>query len=187
MKTLPLLLAFASLSFCHVSHGQASTDICYDPNLRADTSKKSIPSMAFALVNNDSIAIRYHSPAVRGRIIWGGLVPWGEVWVTGAHNATRLELPFDISMNGKKIPKGRYALFTIPSKDAWTIIINANWNQHLAWDYDPKDDLVRMTVRPKKTSHLERLQYFIGMKDQQKGSITMRWEKLSVSWPFELL
>ncbi len=67
-----------------------AAEVCYNPNLVKDTTKKSIKSMAFAVVKNDSIKINYHSPGVRKRIIWGGLVPFDEVWVTGAHDATTI-------------------------------------------------------------------------------------------------
>ena len=75
--------------------------------------------------------IQYYAPAVRGRMIWGGLDPFDEVWVTGAHSATNWEFIKDIVINGQTIAAGKYAIFTIPDKDKWTIIINENWNQHL--------------------------------------------------------
>ncbi|MBC8923868.1 DUF2911 domain-containing protein, partial [Escherichia coli] len=77
----------------------------------------------------------YHSPGVRKRIIWGGLVPYDEVWVTGAHDATTVEMPKAFVVNGKTIPAGKYAIFTIPGKNAWTVIINKQWQQHLATEY----------------------------------------------------
>ena len=72
---------------------QKTEEVCCNPNLVKDTTKKSIKSMAYAVINGDSIKINYHSPGVRKRIIWGGLVPYDEVWVTGAHDATTLEIP----------------------------------------------------------------------------------------------
>ncbi len=69
---------------------QKSEEVCYNPNLIKDTTKKSIKSMAYALINGDSIKINYHSPGVRKRIIWGGLVPFDEVWVTGAYQPVNM-------------------------------------------------------------------------------------------------
>jgi hypothetical protein len=140
--------------------------------------------MAYAIVNGDSIKINYHSPGVRKRVIWGGLVPYDEVWVTGAHDATTLEMPKAFIVGGKEIPAGKYAFFTIPGKKEWTVIINKNWEQHLASEYDEKEDIVRVKVKPKKNDHTERLQYFIEVKQDKQGVMTMTWEKIKVEFPF---
>src|SRR5688572_19180247 len=87
-----------------------------------DTNPKSIPSATAASVGDAELKINYHAPAVRGRKIWGGLVPYDAVWVTGAHSATSLEVDKDFRLSGKDIPAGKYALFTIPGKDEWTVI-----------------------------------------------------------------
>lgn len=158
-------------------------EVCYNPNLVKDTTKKSIKSMAYAIVNGDSIKINYHSPGVRKRVIWGGLVPYDEVWVTGAHDATTVEFPKRVIINGKEIPAGKYAFFTIPGKKEWIIIINKNWKQHLATEYDEKEDMVRIKVKPMKNVHTERLQYFIRDNGNRKGTISVAWEKLKVSFP----
>ena len=161
-------------------------EICYNPNLVKDTSKKSIKSMAFAIINGDSIKINYHSPGVRKRIIWGGLVPYNEVWVTGAHDATTIEFGKPLIIGGKKIPAGKYALFTIPGKKEWTVIINKNWKQHLATEYEEKDDVVRIKVKPKKNAQTERLQYFITGNGSDKAIIAMAWEKLKIEFELKI-
>lgn len=154
-----------------------------NPNQPIDTSKKSVKCMAVAQAGKDSIRIVYHSPAVRKRVIWGGLVPYDDIWVTGAHSATRLDMPRDFSVNGVRIPAGQYAIFSIPSENEWTLIINRNWQQHLADDYDPKDDLVRIKVKPQPGAYLERLQYFIE-SGASSGKIIMAWEKIRLEMPF---
>jgi hypothetical protein len=138
--------------------------------------------MAYAVVNGDSINIRYHSPAVRKRIIWGGLVPYDEVWVTGAHDATTLEVYKPFIIRGTTIPAGKYALFTIPGRKEWTIIINKNWQQHLATEYDQKEDIVRLNVRPRKNAHTERLQYYVQDKGNGKAVISVAWEKVKLDF-----
>lgn len=167
-------------------HAQQPDELCYNPNSIKDTTKKSIKSRAVALINGDSLKITYHSPGVRNRIIWGGLVPFDEVWVTGAHNATLLETPVPIVVGDKEIPAGSYAFFSIPGKKEWTLIINKHWQQHLASEYDEKDDVVRLKVKPEKIKHTERLQYFVEIKDKGKGSIAVAWESLRVKLPFTL-
>lgn len=167
----------------HAVSAQKTVEVCYNPNLVKDTSKKSIKSTSYLIFKGDSIKINYHSPGVRKRIIWGGLVPYDEVWVTGAHDATTLEMPKPFVINGKEIPAGKYALFTIPGKKEWIVIINKNWKQHLATEYDEAEDIVRLKVKSKKNNHTERLQYFI---EQDKGNgirIAVAWEKTRIELP----
>ncbi|MBI4946809.1 MAG: DUF2911 domain-containing protein [Bacteroidetes bacterium] len=180
-----ILSAILFLMF-HSASAQKTEAVCYNPNIIKDTTKKSIKSMAYSIVGVDSIKINYHSPGVRKRIIWGGLVPYDEVWVTGAHDATTLEVPKAFVVNGKEIPAGKYAFFTIPGKKEWTVIINKNWEQHLASEYDEKDDIVRVKVKPKKNEHTERLQYFIESATDKNGKIAVAWEKLKVEILFGL-
>lgn len=182
---LVLLLVGISL-FSFAQEGEKKEQVCYNPNLVKDTSKKSIKSMAIGLINGDSIKISYHSPGVRKRIIWGGLVPYYEVWVTGAHDATTIEIGKPFVIGGKEIPAGKYAFFTIPGKKEWTIIINKNWEQHLASEYDEKEDILRLTVKPKKAAHTERLQYFIEPVKNNLGRIAIAWEKIRVEFPFSI-
>ena len=162
-----------------------SPDVCYNPNMVKDTTKKSIKSIALGVINGDSIVINYHSPGVRKRIIWGGLVPYDEVWVTGTHDATTIEFNKPLKMGGKEIPGGKYALFSIPGRNEWTVIFNKHWQQHLATEYDQKDDVVRIKVKPQNNEHTERLQYFMEDKGNGKGTISMAWEKVKIS--FDLL
>lgn len=168
-------------------YSQNGSEVCYNPNLVKDTTKKSIKSMAFQVVNGDSIKISYHSPGVRKRIVWGGLVPFDEVWVTGAHDATYIVMPQSFEVGGKTIPPGTYAFFTIPGEKGWTLILNKNWKQHLASEYDEKEDIVRFKVKPKKVDHTERLQYFIEMANKKDGKISMAWEKVKIELPFRFL
>lgn len=181
MKAFSIILFFC---LAQLALNAQSGEVCYNPNLVKDTSKRSINSMAIALVHGDSVKISYHSPGVRGRIIWGGLVPYGEVWVTGAHDATTITMPRAFVVGGKTIPAGKYAIFTIPGKSTWTVIINSRWNQHLASEYDAKEDLVRIQVKPKPHAHTERLQYFI-RETKSGGSISIAWEKIELEFPFQ--
>ncbi|HEX8332046.1 MAG TPA: DUF2911 domain-containing protein [Segetibacter sp.] len=172
----------------HTESKKANSDAVSDnPNALTDTTKKSIKAVAKGQIGNANVTINYHSPGVRKRVIWGGLVPYNDVWVTGAHSATSIELDKPFKIEGKTIPAGKYALFTIPGEDEWTVIINRNWEQHLADDYSTKDDVVRIKVKPiRKDSTLERLQYFITSKASDKGTIAMEWEKLRIEFPVQL-
>ena len=186
-KTYFLITIFFLISaFSYSQQIKKPEEVCYNPNLVKDTSKKSIKSTAFAVINGDSLKINYHSPGVRKRIIWGGLVPYGEVWVTGAHDATTLQIAKSLIIGGKKIPAGKYAFFTIPGKNEWTVIINKHWEQHLATEYDEKEDVIRIKVKPKKNLHTERLQYFIENGKGNTGKIAMAWEKVRIEFPITI-
>jgi hypothetical protein len=156
-------------------------EVCYNPNARGDTSKRSLKSSAVGKIGSANVTINYYSPGLRKRVIWGGLVPYDEVWVTGAHSATNIEFDKAIMIGDKTIPAGKYAVFTIPGKSLWTVIINKNWDQHLSDDYDEKDDIVRIKVKPvKQQKPMERLQYFINPQTGNKGTIAIGWDQLLI-------
>jgi hypothetical protein len=96
------------------------------------------------------IEINYSRPGVKGRTIFGGIVPYGQVWRTGANQATKITFSTDVTFNGEDVPAGSYALFTIPGEDEWTVILSKNADQFGAFQYDAKDDLVRFKVVPIK-------------------------------------
>lgn len=152
-----------------------------------DTLKGSLKAYAESKIGSSNFTINYYSPATRGRMIWGGLVAYDQVWVTGAHRATNIEFDKNININGINVASGKYAFFTIPGKDQWTIILNKNWNQHLADNYKQEEDVLRLTVVPEIVeTHQERLRYQIKDKGDGTGYVTMHWDKLKVSMPFEL-
>ena len=154
----------------------------------SDTLKGSLKAKAMGTIGTTGITINYYSPAVRGRVVWGGLVPFDNVWVTGAHRATSIDFNQDVMIGGVTVTPGKYALFTIPGKEEWTIIINKKWDQHLADDYDPKDDIVRVKVKPETEEvHQERLRYVIETESNKAGEIVIYWEKLEVSLPVTAL
>ncbi len=153
-----------------------------------DTLKGSLKAVATGKIGNVEINISYHSPAVRGRIVWGGLVPYDQVWVTGAHKATNIKFDKDIKIGDTVVPAGTYAFFTIPGKEEWIIILNKNWNQHLADAYSQADDILRFNVVPEiEENQQERLRYAIEKESDTAGEIVMYWEKLEVSVPVEII
>ncbi len=166
---------------------EISNAVIIQSHSEPDTLKGSLNAEAMGKVGNTEIKITYHSPSVRGRIIWGGLVPFDKVWVTGAHMATNIEFDHDIEIGGKAIPAGKYAFFTIPGKDEWTVIINTNWQQHLTDKYDEAQDLVRLKVKPEQEEkNQERLRYVIQADENNLGKIVLYWEKVKVSVPLKV-
>ena len=151
-----------------------------------DTMKSSPKRVSMETIGNTHIHIEYGSPGVKGRMIWGGLVAYDQVWATGAHNATTIDFSTSVIIGGKQIPKGKYALFTIPGKDEWTIIINTKNKQHLADEYNQAEDLVRIKVKPvKKDKMVQRLSYLIE-KNGKDAAVAIEWEYLRVVMPVKL-
>jgi hypothetical protein len=142
---------------------------------------------AMAMIGDAHIHIDYSAPSVRGRIIFGGLLAYGEVWQSGAHNATWIETNKDILINENLLKAGKYGFFTIPTKDKWTIILNKNWNQHGKDDYNVDDDVLRFDVTPEISEQItEQLTYQVEKLNNKEGIISLSWEKVSLSFPFVL-
>lgn len=142
-----------------------------------DSNKRPSPIAADSTsINGASVKIVYSSPAVKERKIWDGLVPYNEVWRTGANEATFLKTEKDIKINGKMLPKGSYALFTIPTDSSWTIIFNKEWNQWGAYNYNANLDVFRLNVLPKQSAFSERMKF-----EFQNNQLIFKWENISYS------
>ncbi len=155
----------------------------------SSSSKKTLSphKSAMAMVGDAHVHIDYSSPSVRGRIIYGGLLAYGEVWQSGAHNATWLETNKDIVVNGSLLKAGKYGFFTIPDKDKWTIIFNKNWEQHGKDEYDENDDVLRFDVRPEISEEIsEQLTYQVQKINDEEGQIVLSWEKVTITFTFTL-
>lgn len=172
-----LVLAACQPAQEHQNHTQSPEN-----QVVSDTAKGSPKRTAMANIGNAHVHIEYSSPAVRKRTIWGGLVALDAVWVTGAHKATSISFSEDVKIANQIVPKGKYAFFTIPSKDRWTLILNKNWEQHLADEYSEKDDILRWQAQVDSVAHTERLTYQVVPKGDKNGSIEIIWEKVKVSF-----
>ena len=146
---------------------------------------KSPHTSAMAMVEGAHVHIDYSSPRVRGRVIFGGLVAYDEVWVSGAHKATWLDTNKDLIINGETLPKGKYGFFTIPGKEQWTVILNKNWDQHGTDEYSVDDDVIRFAVAPEQLSEVKEELTYTVTKGEGGGSISMEWEKVRISFGFE--
>jgi hypothetical protein len=130
-----------------------------------------------------NFAVEYSSPAVKDRKIWGGLVPYDELWRTGANAATKLEASRDFTFGGTSVPAGTYALYTIPGKKSWTVILNSNWKTGGTNGYDQKNDVARITVKPDSASRRERMAFLFSDTTDASTRLDLEWEKLRVSVP----
>lgn len=152
-----------------------------------DTLKGSPTRVAMATVGKSHVHITYQSPGVKGRVIWGGLVPYNTVWVTGAHTATSMLVMHPVEIDGKRIEKGTYAIFTIPGEKSWTFILNKNYKQHLTDDYKQDEDILRMAVTPLGNTYTPRLTYSVEAINDREGEIGMAWDKIKIEVPFKSL
>jgi hypothetical protein len=147
-----------------------------------DKSKRpSPPATATGKVMGATITIDYSSPSVKGRKIWGGLVPYNKVWRTGANEATLFKTDKEIKVEGKRLPAGKYSLYTIPGEKEWVFIFNSQTGQWGVKDNeetseDPAKDVLRVTVKPEKSSSFnERMKFEV-----DKAGFALLWENLKV-------
>lgn len=147
---------------------------------------KSLPKEEHAMLDGTHFTIKYTAPVVKNRVIFGGLVAYNEVWVTGAHRATNIEFDNDIRIGGTVLPAGKYAIFTIPGQNEWTVIFNSDWDQHLADDYNEEKDVVRITVSPIINAEVvERLNYSLNSTAEGRATLNISWEKVRIEVPID--
>jgi hypothetical protein len=146
-------------------------------NAQDDPAKRaSPPASAKGRIGEASVAVSYGSPSVKGRKIWGELVPYDKVWRSGANEATTFFTDKDLKVEGKPLPAGKYSLFTIPGEKEWVIIFNKTAEQWGSYKYDQAQDALRVTVKPRPSEKMnEQLVYVVN----EKG-LMLRWENLEV-------
>jgi hypothetical protein len=126
------------------------------------------------------ITISYHRPLVNGRKVWGGLVPYGQVWRAGANENTTIAFSTPVSIEGQALDKGTYGLHMLPTADQWTIIFSKNSTSWGSFTYDQKEDALRVTVKPQPTDMHEALTYDFDDPQADSTLVTLRWEKIAV-------
>lgn len=133
------------------------------------------------------IKITYCQPRKRGREIFGGLVPYGQVWRTGANEATEITLTKDVFINGLMVTAGTYSLFTIPDKEKWVIILNKELGLWGSYNYNYKNDLLRFEV-PVQTD-TSAAEAFTIKFDQRNNvaDLLLLWDKTRISIPFQCI
>lgn len=145
------------------------------------SSRPSPPATASGKIGNANVTITYSSPSVKGRKIWGDLVPYGKVWRAGANEATLFQTDAELTIGGKKLPPGTYSLFAIAGENEWTFIFNSETGQ---WgtkrsgeaNLDRSKDVLTVTAKPKKSASAnEKLVYTV-----DKNGFSLKWENLEV-------
>lgn len=133
------------------------------------------------LVSGVNVSVQYGAPSVKGRGIWGELVPYDEVWRTGANEATWIETERPVSIAGKRLPAGRFGLFTVPGPTDWTVIINSDWDQWGAYYYSASNDVLRTTVPVVELTEVHEVMQF----SVESSGIVFRWAGIQWTLPVQ--
>jgi hypothetical protein len=132
----------------------------------------------------NDVTITYSRPGVKGRKIWGGLVPYSSVWRTGANAATTIQFTEDVLVEGQPLSAGTYSLHTIPGEKEWTLIFNKQADQWGSYSYDPAKDAVRVKLTPMPGSPQEWMQFRFEDPSINSARVVLAWENLQV--PFTI-
>jgi DUF2911 family protein len=130
------------------------------------------------------VTVTYHRPLVGGRKIWGGIVPYGQVWRAGANENTTIEFSDPVQVEGQTLAKGVYGLHMIPGADSWTLVFSKNSTSWGSFSYDQKEDALRVTVKPASAEMHEALTFDFDDVKADSAVLTLRWEKVAV--PFRI-
>ena len=168
-----ILVVLLVLSFVTVSLAQL------------DLPRPSPNSSVMQYVGITKVKITYSSPGVKGRKIWGGLVPYDKVWRTGANNATEMHFSTDVKINRQSLPAGKYSFFTIPGDTEWTVIFNSRTDIE-GLDYQWDADVLKLKVRPETGGFRERMTFLIENNTNDGADIVLQWEKLRLVLKMEV-
>ena len=149
--------------------------------------KQSPAATAEISLEGGTITIHYSRPYMRGRKIMGGLVPFGQVWRTGADDATALKTPVALEVGGVTIPAGNYTIYSLPSAEKWKLIINKQTGQ---WgtEYDQKQDLARIDLKKSTLdSPVEQFTIEFVKKGQKEAELILEWENTKLSVPVRVI
>ena len=177
MKSKQFLLLAATLALAPGVFAQGQQSIFPPPSPECTLKQR---------VGLTDIEIVYSRPGIKGRQIYGGLVSFGEVWRTGANNATKVTFSSDVKLNGTDIPAGTYALFTIPGEKEWTIIFSKNSTSWGSFSYEPSEDALRVQTVPVASPFREWLSYEFIERKPDRATVALEWDELRVPFTIEV-
>jgi tetratricopeptide (TPR) repeat protein len=148
------------------------------------TPRASQRAVAMERIALTDVTITYHRPLVGGRKIWGGIVPYGDVWRAGANENTTIEFSDPVMFEDHPVAKGTYGLHMIPTADSWTVILSKNYTSWGSFTYKQDEDILRVTVKPNTAEFQEALSYEFDDVKPDSATIALRWEKVAV--PFRV-
>ena len=180
-KTFSLIIFL----FTIVITGLSSTNIYSQQKEEVRISPKATVKQT---VGFTEVTIEYSRPGVKGRTIWGGLVPYNAVWRAGANEATKITFTTDVKINGKKLKARSYSFFAIPTGKKWTLIFNKVADQWGAFEYNDTEDALRIEVTPETENECwqEWLAYTFTKTSDNTAVVHLEWEKLKVPFTIEV-
>lgn len=136
-------------------------------------------------IGDAKVTVDYSRPGVKGREIWGALVPYGQVWKTGADQMTNITLDHELSVGGHRLPAGTYGILAIPGEKSFTLILTKRADIFRPTDYKgPDEDALRLELEPQRTADSkERLEFSFDQPDMSSAQLVLHWEHLEVSVP----
>ena len=183
MKTLRQLtyIVFAGFIGCLLMSSAASAQ------KRANNESRVSPNAAVSqTIGTTEVTITYGRPSVKDRNVFGGLEPYGEVWRSGANEATTITFSKNVEIEGKPLKAGTYGLFTVPGEKEWVVIFNNVPNQWGAFDYDSSEDALQVRVHPEKGPHMEQLMFYFEDVTENSGTAVLHWSTVKVPFTIEV-
>jgi len=176
MKKLLLRLSICSSLF--LLHGFASAQV-----ILPQSSPEAVIKQTIGLTD---VTIRYHAPSVRGRKVFGSLVPYGQIWRAGANESTLITFQDDLFFNHERVPAGTYSFFIIPENDkSWNIVLNKDTTLWGLEGYNELNDVAYFTITPKQNSFTETMQFSFSDIGTNKAQLNLAWENTKISVPIE--
>lgn len=155
---------------------------CGAPPTKAQEIRKSQLATVSQMVGPTRIEITYRRPVARGRELFGALVPWGRVWSPSADTAAIFSTTTPLDVAGSRLPAGRYSLWMIPARDAWTVVFSSRQPVfHLGYRSD--SDVLRVRATPHPADHMETLGFYFPMVDADSAVLNLHWGKTVVPIP----
>ena len=149
------------------------------------TPRPSPDATVIQIVGVTEVSIDYGSPGVKGRKIFGELVPFGEVWRTGANEVTSITFSDAVKINGNELPAGTYGIHTIPGENEWEFIFSNDTEVDGGSTYDEKKDALRIKVKPEANAFMERMTFLFTDVTENSVNVNFAWDKLIVSFKVE--
>jgi len=179
LKTFRTLAGFAlALALC--------LTLAVPATAQMDMPRTSPHAQVMQTVGTTDVTIDFHRPGVKGRTIFGDLVPFGEVWRTGANNRTTITFSTPVTVAGTELAAGTYGLLTVPGEESWTVILS---NVAEAWGsggFDAADDAARVTVTPRSAPATEWLEFGFENLSHDSADVVLRWAEVAVPFTVEV-
>lgn len=172
-KLTPLILAVAALM------ANLSAQAQFNPP------RPSPKGVAAQTIGTTDVTVTYSRPGVKGRAIWGALVPYDKVWRTGANEPTSIVFADDVMVNGQKLAKGTYSFHTIPGKEEWTVIFNKYFPKG-GYEYKAEEDVLKVKVKPQVGEPVEWMTFSFPVLTPNSAQLVLSWEKLRLPLTIEV-